>query len=492
MEAIHLKTVDPVSQNLFRSAAKHGVRLLWERYERLQPQDGFLRLGLSCPYGCMQGPCRIDPFGRGSEQGLCGLDRDGMVAAFLLRLCLHGVLETMNERGAGDTLSEKSWPHGLTKRFSKALKHLGNKPLSLREIDRSALLLQRPSESAEVLVEQALRLGILTLLLSERKAPSRKTQKRFDCQVGYGLLSEEKIFIGVAGQPAQKAIESLVRETSRGSASPYRILSLGDWIQTEKGFLPFACSSGEAELLLSTGSIHLLLAGPKTDPSLSELCKQMEIPVVMSEKMVPVKEILSLARHHFSTHSQHKTISEPSFIGQSSVAMTIEELKPLLKKRSIKKVALIGGSDTPQQPMGWLPVELATALLGRNYLVAGWGDAVLWMIKNGLASEDRESRAIPLDEQQSPILALKGLSDARRIGYLRGICFTGLKTCRDLTVALGLAGLGMDVCVASPLPLWGSEKVRNLLSERFADVGGTMTHYDHPANPEEILEWFLR
>src|SRR4030067_3330864 len=134
MEVIHLKTVDPVSQNLFRSAAKQGVRLLWERYERLQPQDGFLRLGLSCPYGCMQGPCRIDPFGRGSEQGLCGLDRDGMVAAFLLRLCLHGVLETMNERGAGDTLSEKSWPSALTKRFSKALKHLGNKPLSLREI----------------------------------------------------------------------------------------------------------------------------------------------------------------------------------------------------------------------------------------------------------------------------------------------------------------------------------------------------------------------
>jgi hypothetical protein len=415
-----------------------------------------------------------------------------MVAAFLLRLCLHGALEVVSERGAKEIFSENSWPSALTRRFGKALKHFGGKPLSLREIDQTALLLQRPSESAEVLVEQALRLGILTLVLSERKTPSRKAEKRVDCQVGYGLLSEEKIFIGVAGHPAQKAIAFLVREISRGSSSPFRILSLGDWIRTKNGFLPFACSSGEAELLLSTGSIHLLLAGPKTDPSLTELCRQMEIPVVMSEKMPQVKNILALARHHFSTHSQHNTISAPSFIGQSSVAMTIEELKPLLKKRSFKKVALVGGSDSPQQPMGWLPVELTTALLGRKFLVAGWGDAALWIIKSGLASEDRESRAIPLDERQSPLLALKGLSDAGKIGDLKGICFVGLKTCQDLAVALGMAGLGLDVCVGSPLPLWGSEKVRNLLSERFAEMGGRMTHYDHPANPEEILEWFLK
>ena len=57
----------------------------WERYERQQPQDGFVRLGLSCPVGCMQGPCRIDPFRRGAEKGICGLTGDGMVAAFLLR-----------------------------------------------------------------------------------------------------------------------------------------------------------------------------------------------------------------------------------------------------------------------------------------------------------------------------------------------------------------------------------------------------------------------
>ena len=89
MEQIHIKTVDPLSQELLRSAASRGIDLVWERCEKLQPQDGFLRVGLSCPYGCMQGPCRIDPFGRGADRGICGLDRDGMTAAFLLRLCLN-------------------------------------------------------------------------------------------------------------------------------------------------------------------------------------------------------------------------------------------------------------------------------------------------------------------------------------------------------------------------------------------------------------------
>jgi hydroxylamine reductase (hybrid-cluster protein) len=59
-------------------------------------------------------------------------------------------------------------------------------------------------------------------------------------------------------------------------------------------------------------------------------------------------------------------------------------------------------------------------------------------------------------------------------------------------MALGLASLGLKVCVAVPLPLWGSEKVRSLLSKRFAAVGGGMTHFDHPVGLQEILEWFSK
>ena len=110
METIHLKTVDPVSQALLQSAAARGLDLNWERYEKLQPQDGFLRAGLSCPFGCLQGPCRIDPFGRGADLGICGLDRDRMVAALLLRLCLNGVLEALGDLPANDNFRVPAWP----------------------------------------------------------------------------------------------------------------------------------------------------------------------------------------------------------------------------------------------------------------------------------------------------------------------------------------------------------------------------------------------
>jgi hypothetical protein len=46
--------------------------------------------------------------------------------------------------------------------------------------------------------------------------------------------------------------------------------------------------------------------------------------------------------------------------------------------------------------------------------------------------------------------------------------------------------------MAVPLPLWGSEKVRNLLQEKLAANGGSLTHYDHPAQAEEILDWFIK
>src|SRR4030066_2110250 len=97
MDTIHLKTVDPLSQELLKSAYQRGIKINWDRYEKLQPQDGFLRVGLSCPFGCLQGPCRIDPFGRGPDRGICGLDRDGMVSALLLRLTVQGALEAMKE-----------------------------------------------------------------------------------------------------------------------------------------------------------------------------------------------------------------------------------------------------------------------------------------------------------------------------------------------------------------------------------------------------------
>ena len=148
METIHFKTVDPVSQELLRGASQRGIELNWERYEKQQPQDGFLRLGLSCPYGCMQGPCRIDPYGRGADRGICGLDRDSMAAAFLLRLTLQGLWEGTDPAPASRRGAEIVWPAPLEKMAAAALNRLGGAPLSVSELGESAMMLSRPSASS--------------------------------------------------------------------------------------------------------------------------------------------------------------------------------------------------------------------------------------------------------------------------------------------------------------------------------------------------------
>ena len=163
METIHLKTVDPVSQELLRSAAQRGIELPWERYEKLQPQDGFLRLGLSCPFGCMQGPCRIDPFGRGAQKGICGLGRDEMAAGMLLRLCLQGAMDALGSAAASDGVPEVQFSATLGKMVSLALSENGQADLSADDIVKASTMLGRSSFTCQELIAQAFRLSLLTL-----------------------------------------------------------------------------------------------------------------------------------------------------------------------------------------------------------------------------------------------------------------------------------------------------------------------------------------
>lgn len=65
------------------------VETVWDRYEAQQPQCGFGELGVCCRH-CMQGPCRIDPFGEGPGRGICGATADTIVARGIARAVAGG------------------------------------------------------------------------------------------------------------------------------------------------------------------------------------------------------------------------------------------------------------------------------------------------------------------------------------------------------------------------------------------------------------------
>ncbi len=83
------KSMDPAIREMIGKAARMEINTVWDRYEAMQPQCGFGDTGLCCRH-CLQGPCRIDPFGEGPREGICGASADTMVARGLDRAIAAG------------------------------------------------------------------------------------------------------------------------------------------------------------------------------------------------------------------------------------------------------------------------------------------------------------------------------------------------------------------------------------------------------------------
>ncbi len=83
------KSTDPAVQEMIAKAERMNVDTVWDRYEAMQPQCGFGDTGLCCRH-CLQGPCRIDPFGEGPDKAICGASADVMVARGLDRAIAAG------------------------------------------------------------------------------------------------------------------------------------------------------------------------------------------------------------------------------------------------------------------------------------------------------------------------------------------------------------------------------------------------------------------
>ena len=83
------RSVDPASCKMIELAEQSGQELAHDRLEAMLPQCGFGQLGICCR-NCAMGPCRIDPFGDGPQQGICGATADVITARNLARATAAG------------------------------------------------------------------------------------------------------------------------------------------------------------------------------------------------------------------------------------------------------------------------------------------------------------------------------------------------------------------------------------------------------------------
>ncbi len=83
------RTIDKASRKMLEITEKENISTAWDRFDALQPQCGFGKLGICCRI-CTMGPCRIDPFGEGPDRGVCGATADIIVARNLIRMIAGG------------------------------------------------------------------------------------------------------------------------------------------------------------------------------------------------------------------------------------------------------------------------------------------------------------------------------------------------------------------------------------------------------------------
>jgi len=89
MKTPEQRSADPASIEMLTRVADEGVPVCWDRHDAMQPQCGFGSLGICCRI-CTMGPCRIDPFGEGPSEGVCGADADIIAARNLIRMIAGG------------------------------------------------------------------------------------------------------------------------------------------------------------------------------------------------------------------------------------------------------------------------------------------------------------------------------------------------------------------------------------------------------------------
>ena len=88
-KSLESKSLDPAVQQMIAKAKGKGITTVWDRYEAMNPQCGYGDTGLCCRH-CLQGPCRINPFGDEPKMGICGATADVMVARGLDRAIAAG------------------------------------------------------------------------------------------------------------------------------------------------------------------------------------------------------------------------------------------------------------------------------------------------------------------------------------------------------------------------------------------------------------------
>jgi len=518
MNRIHRKTAIAKTGELILAAHDRGEGLLWGRYERQLPLCAFTDNGLNCRK-CLNGPCRINPFGDEPNQGVCGADRDQIVMENLFQATLAGVLETARSMqlllGQGQGPELPAIDSDLPLKTQKKLSEAGLIPVrkdQLFEVQNSYF--SHKGYLSRTLADLT-RLGLIHY--GFLKAITVQLDKllydgpAFDVQGANILLVGEVPFDLIqslhrqAGQPGKGKIINLF---SQGGDAISSILKMAD--------------HGAPELALTMNLDALIIAPNAFLPALEPLAKKFDIPVILAGESKPIAQITSqtidLALRHRQSPSYvtstriHPSPSSPSI--RNTVFNKGKKIKEALQTGRIQGVVVILGETNVRQTFFERTLTLMENCLNKRCLVLAGGPlaAQADLLDEELAKRmggQLSSRFEDLKgDELSPLTYFGSFYEIPRVAALLRdlspgqaydqipvvVAFPEFFRASTWATAVSFLSMGFPVQIGNRLPFWGSPSLTEIVLKEWPKItGGTLMASpslpNSQAQAEEIISF---
>lgn len=397
---------------LFERLFARGISTPWERYEDGLPQNRLALNGFFCHSDCTDGPCHIDPFGRGVSQTVCGRTSLEMALAWLCSIVSRG----------------------LTRRLLETRDDAGTSPSIPREL---AQLISMPAQyrldPARVL--RALKAAALSAANAEADAAHGEPCRpgRIGCGLGArNPLRPAVLLDGLCTATAQQIARSL-------ESSGLDCLVTGN---ERVGFcsrLPVLCPSSLVGVVIASGAVDAVISG---DRSRGRFSPQANVPgaAAIFDEKGHLCDVVAAARRHFSEYPPVPMASRTAMWGRLDVPAAGYLI--LAGGLSVKKTC---GADI---------VALTQIAVDDGYGVFAFGDTAAALGEAGLIGSKGGSCVVPADNPSGLGWAFALIRD-RSFGMPVIAAFPEATSAADIASALMMSVLGVPTYFGSVLPLWG-------------------------------------
>ncbi|MBU1209251.1 MAG: hypothetical protein KKH04_20370 [Proteobacteria bacterium] len=495
MESVRRKSLSPDGNQLIARANQKSIPLLWDRYESQLPLDGFAANGLTC-HECLNGPCRINPFGDEPRQGICGADRPQVVLNSIFQSVKKGVLDSIQQLGLSAAMEKVSEamilpnPHFADKNYLK---------ISVRNLLKLGKIQYQLSEQAAKIISQKI------------NPPS--SQSYLDLNKGANVFLERGASISL--------VDTLLQAFQK-QKTDLRLL-VGEGSEHLRKWGAYVISLGHPELLLLTGGIDAFVThGMGREPYLVDLAGQLGIEVFragIEPGRMPVLAT-SIARKAWQAFQMRLKSGEdprplllrlPGERNTNKLFKKAKKVEALLKAKKLKGAVILIREGNAKQTFFERTGTIIEKLLKEDVLVFVGGGlfACQPILENLLKPETGKNLRDLLEELQesSPLFGLGSAYELSRVieflssldgrRGLRGsrilVSFPEINHWSSIALSFGFLSWGIPVQIGTPLPFWGSPELTEVFLKELKKISGAeFLIAPSLPGPEEQAEELLR